>query len=135
MRLAARALALLLFLLFSTILTACVLGRDDEPELGDTVNLTGNGVLVCSQACAARGQCGATAELGDVVLASTVAPATRGHDVAAPGGTLVAINTMVSEPILAGASGQESVTNYYQVILPDRAFPAWVAGWCITAAP
>jgi hypothetical protein len=133
MRLPARIFPLTIFLLVAFILTACIFAGDDGPTLGDTTALTGNGVLVCSEACAARGQCGTTTERGDVVLASTIAPSTRGHDLAASAGTPVVINAMVSEPVLSSTTGQEFSANYYQVTLPDRPLPAWVAGWCLAA--
>jgi hypothetical protein len=136
MRPLARPIALLILLLAAYLLTACALLRGDaEPVLGDVTTLTGSAILVCSQACADRGQCGTTAELGEVVLGSTFAPSTRQHDIAAPVGSLATITSMQSEPMIQSATGQEFAVNYYYLTIANKPFPAWVAGWCVTSAP
>jgi hypothetical protein len=129
MRPPARALTLLIILLATYLLSACaLLGGDEEPLLGDATTLSGSAILVCSQTCAAHGQCGMTSELGEVVLGSTFAPSTRQHDIAAPVGSLATINTMQSEPMIQSATGQEFAVNYYYLTITNKPFLGSLTG-------
>lgn len=112
-------------------LSACSLVRRGEREgtLGSSAALVGRATLVCSTECRARGQCGST-DSGDVVLMSSVSPATRGHDVASLNGTQVEIDQQIAQTVVQDSDGQQFQTPYYLVNVPGRGF-AWVAGWCI----
>jgi hypothetical protein len=133
MRPVARSTLFTRLLLLSFLLAGCVFGGGDGVTLGDTTALSGNAILTCSTACSARGQCGTTTELGAVILGSSIAPSTRGHDVAEPEGTVATILEMRPEPVIYSATGEETAANYYLVTTPNQSFPAWVAGWCVAA--
>jgi hypothetical protein len=112
-------------------LSACSLLRrgNGGATLGSNTALVGQATLVCSADCRARGQCGSS-DNGDVVLMSSVGPATRGHDLVALSGTAVGIEQQIAQTVIQDGDGQQFQIPYYFVNVPGRGF-AWVAGWCI----
>jgi hypothetical protein len=125
-----RSLNLFGFFVVMALLGGCVFGGSD-PQLGHTTLLRDSGTLVCSQACANRGQCGSTAEQGEVVLLHSGWPATRDQDVAIPANTPVMITGVLTETMTAVSDPtQVFPLYYYQVSAQDGSF-GWAPGWCV----
>ena len=91
--------------------------------------IPGPAVLVCSQECRDRGLCG-TADQGAMVLLSSFAPATRGHDMAILAQTEVNIEFGQPQTAFTQVGNIAVPINYYAVNVPERG-SGWVAGWCI----
>ena len=91
-------------------------------------------MLTCSQECLARGQCGTTAEFGDVVLGGSVGPTTNSHQLIFPvSNPNVIINGSEERTVLPLAGGEPFSARFYQVSLNDLTKTGWVAGWCVAA--
>ena len=116
-------------------LTACsLINRDVAPQqtLGHEVRLEGEGVLVCSQACQERGQCGTTtADSQTVILGGLVEPRTGPHDTFLPAQDRVIINSVVPFTLRQIQDLSELSINFYNVTSPATGQSGWVAGWCV----
>jgi hypothetical protein len=112
------------------LLVSCSSGDEVTLVLGNEVTLAGDAVLVCSESCLQRGQCGQTEESWVVVL-SSAGPATTDHDrtLAVDSGVTIAQNQMALVENVSGPSTPWREA-FYQVATPGQE-PAWVAGWCI----
>jgi hypothetical protein len=118
-------------LIFGLIFLVTACRRNTAQQWGDQALLSGSTVLDCSEECAARGQCGNSAERGRVVLLSRWGPATHNHDLAITAGTAVTVLS-TEATFLEQAMGGELLLTYYLVEVPERG-PGWVAGWCLRA--
>lgn len=121
-------------ILVMLILTACsLLNRDTSTAiLGHDTRLEGNAVLVCSQSCQERSQCGTTTDQGTVILGGLFQPQTGPHDVFFPAKTPVTINNVVPYVLRQVSDQQEFSINFYNVVAQDGK-AGWVAGWCVAA--
>jgi hypothetical protein len=118
------------FLLAFCLILLAAACRRAAPQWGDQALLSGNAVLDCSAECAARGQCGTSAERGQVVLLTLWGPDTHNHDLAIATGTAVTVLNSQATVLVQQATAEEFLMTYYQVNVPGRA-PGWVAGWCL----
>ncbi len=89
-------------------------------------------MLLCSQACQERGQCGTIANQSTVVLGGIFQAQTSSHDVFFPTATRVAINNVTPFWVRQLVDGQQFSINFYNVTAPDGK-SGWVAGWCVAA--
>lgn len=124
------AVFLTLLLVFST---ACsLINRDSAPtaRLGHDILLQGQARLVCSGACAERGQCGTIQGEGQVVLGGRSNATTVAHDVYFPAETQVLIANAQSYPLQQLSGGEPFLINFYAIISPGGE-AGWVAGWCL----
>ncbi len=127
-----RAVPLVALMSFGVLtLSACsILGRGDSgPTSGNEGALAGEALLVCSQECSDRGQCGSS-EAGQMVLLSNVGPATEGHNLAVPANSGVSIERQEARTVVQISTEEQFQMPFYLVNVPDRG-QAWVAGWCI----
>lgn len=127
-----RAVPLFLLLSFGILtMNGCsILGRgDNAPTSGNEGAMAGEALLICSQECADRGQCGSS-EAGQMVLLSNAGPATEGHNVAVPANSGVSIERQEARTVVQVSSEEQFQMPFYLVNIPDRG-QAWVAGWCI----
>ncbi len=99
-------------------------------RLGHDVLLQGQGRLVCSSACAERGQCGTVQDRGKVVLGGRTAATTLAHDVYFPVDAQAQIAAVQSFPVQQVSGGEPFAINFYAVIVPEGE-AGWVAGWCL----
>lgn len=116
-------------------LTACsLINRDTGPTstLGHTTTLTEAGVLVCSQPCAERGQCGSRVDGGQVILGGRGQPLTTQHEVFFPADTRVDILQMAPYTVRSLTEGDPFTLNFYNIAVPGGE-QGWVAGWCLAA--
>jgi hypothetical protein len=121
-------LALITFMLAA--LAACSLGGGNRATLGSEAILSGQAFLLCTESCSERGQCGSS-DAGSMVLLSTVAPATQGHNMAVAAETAVAISLEQPQTVVQVSDQQPIQVSYYLVDVPGRGL-AWVAGWCLS---
>lgn len=137
---------IVLFVLVVTIMNvvvACSLlgGGDGDPAAqtpgdgdgGQQPAPAGATTLTCSQECADRGQCGESADRGQVVLLSADQPAVAAteHELAVAAGSSVNVVDARSVTVVEETSGLEFPINFYRVFIPERNTEAWVAGWCV----
>lgn len=97
--------------------------------LGSEQTLSGQAILLCSQDCLDRAQCGLTEQV-ETVLLSSFGPATTGHDMAFPAGTGVVIDHQEMQPVIQVSDQSSSRVPFYFVNVPDLGM-GWVAGWCV----
>ena len=95
--------------------------------LGSEQRLSGQAILLCSQDCLDRAQCGLTEQV-ETVLLSSFGPATTGHDMAFPAG--VVIDHQEMQPVIQVSDQSSSRVPFYFVNVPDLGM-GWVAGWCV----
>jgi hypothetical protein len=112
-----------------------ILQGDGVSTLGTESVLADEALLVCSNDCADRGQCG-MGDQEEMVLLSSAGPATVGHDMAIPNGAMVTINHEEKRTVIQAATDQSSEVSFYQVDIPEQGdIPArglgWAAGWCV----
>lgn len=128
----------LLVLFFVMALVAC--GGDDEatdPGSGVGNVPAGQPVLVCSQECRDRGQCGQTNDGTPTVLLNLEGPAVapEEHDLAIAADTGVEVREVRTQTVVEQASGNGIPVNFYRVFIPERNTEGWTAAWCILNAP
>lgn len=119
-----------------SLLSACSLinrGQEAPVRLGHDRLLQGQGRLICSNACAERGQCGTVQEGGSVVLGGGAEAKTIAHDIYLPADVQVQIAAVQSYPVQQMSGGDPFPINFYAVIAPDGG-AGWVAGWCLAEA-
>jgi hypothetical protein len=104
-------------------------GGDENLVLGSDQTLSGQAVLVCSQGCLDRAQCGLSDQVETVLLNSTGA-ATRNHDIAIPAGTVVNVDHQEMHPVVQVSDQASGRVPFYLVEMPEVGF-GWVAGWCV----
>ncbi|MFQ5400805.1 MAG: hypothetical protein ACE5E7_14565 [Anaerolineae bacterium] len=117
-------------------LTACGL-MNSALTPGDQVILEpqSEAVLVCSQECADRGQCGTMAGGRKVVFGSMGGPATNNHELfffADSPATINGSDTRTVETIITGE--RTELIFYHVTVATQEQFEAgWIAGWCVAA--
>lgn len=87
--------------------------------------------VVCSEACANRGQCGQTADGRSVILAHPDQPAVRDHQILFAADSTAALVATNSQTVQVVATGQQFDQNFYLLTRPEDGRSAWVAGWCV----
>ncbi|MCP5096812.1 MAG: hypothetical protein GY943_14770 [Chloroflexi bacterium] len=122
-------------LLFSLLLlTACFGGSNetDAPAADANVGaLTGQVVLQCTKACAARGQCGTAVNGTDMVLGGHDTAVVQGHNASFPAGTIA--NVITDQMYRLSLPDQSELQHIFYQVQTRDAQQAWVAGWCVAA--
>lgn len=121
-----------LLLLAGILLTAC---GDDLP----TFAVGDQGVVVCSDDCAAHGQCGSTSDERRVILANQAGPIIRFHDRYFPEDTIVTIRDSQPRELIAAEGGirLEDATpfphTFYLIAgtVGEIEKTGWVSQWCL----
>lgn len=116
------------FLLF---ILGCSRGGEDAPGEGETAAQQ-QGTLVCSEECAARGQCGKTVN-GDqiVILGHPDRPAVKEHQMTFPAEDTLPIVSTKEELIEVVSTGEQFSQIFFLLQRADERV-GWVAGWCFT---
>ncbi len=128
-----RGLILGLLTAVSFLLAACSL-INKSPALGDTTELQGSATLICSAACAERGQCGSLSDGSQAVLGGSLGPTVAEHDRRFSSGSIVNIMESRMQTVELVAPTQPTAPfdlRFYRIQLLDQP-DAWVAGWCLT---
>lgn len=126
-----KPIKLTLFLIVLVDLTACGLLESGTSQLilGNEETLVGAALLVCGRECSERGQCGQS-DQGEMVLLNSEIPATFGHDMAFPEGTMVEIVHKEVRTAVQLSDSELFPVSFYLVNQPEHG-QGWVAGWCI----
>ena len=115
-------------LLVSNACSVLKIIRDEQPE-SDFSNVK-EAIVVCSDECHDRGQCGLDEEGREFVLMGLASPTLEGHEKAVPANSPVTIVGKEIQPIIEVSSSDSVEMSFYSVILPDST-QGWVADWCI----
>lgn len=118
--------AILMFILVGCSVVNLI-GGDDAPT--DDL-LQESSILICSQECSQRGQCGINEDGDEMVLLSESAPGVVDHDVAAISGTPVSVTQQTELTVVQVQDGSRIQTPFYLVEVPGARL-GWVAGWCL----
>jgi hypothetical protein len=125
-----RVIRLMLILLAGFVfLVAC--GNNAPLAAGEQV------VLVCSEECAARGQCGSLSDGTKAILGQDSGPIIRGHNRFFIEGAVVNIDETTNRDLVSAVNGVpvfEAIPfthTFYRVTQPELLKTAWVSGWCI----
>ncbi len=119
-------------LLLALVLAAC---RNNEPPPPPAVGEAA--LVVCDDACSARGQCGTLATSAQVVLANQGGPAVTLHDTYFLNQAAVTVEELFDRAVLPAENGepvadQSQAFNHTFFRVRDAAgVTAWVAGWCV----
>ena len=118
----------LFFLLF---ILGCSRGSEDTPPEGETLPLEQQGALVCSEECAARGQCGKTVN-GEqpVILGHPDYPAVQDHQMTFPADYTLPIIGTQEELVQVLSTGEQFNQTFFLIKRADERV-GWVAGWCV----
>ncbi|MEZ4515817.1 MAG: hypothetical protein R3C44_02905 [Chloroflexota bacterium] len=126
---AARRLWLLLLIVLA--MAACRSQTPTLPAVGEQA------VLVCSEECAARGQCGTVNNSDIVVLANEGGPAVKFQDRYFSTGTLVTLAEVSEREVIAARDGAPltgSATPFphsFFLAQDEGGKSAWVSSWCV----
>lgn len=103
--------------------------QQQQPEAAPAEPIT----LQCSAECAARGQCGKTADGADVVLLNLEGPTveTAEHDLVTSVNTPVTVQEVRSVTLVEEATGAQFQRNFYWVFVPSQNVQGWVVDWCL----
>lgn len=119
---------LLLVLVCLFLLIGCRRDRGpDEAELENAPQV----VVVCSEACASRGQCGEAADGRRLVFGHPDRPEVRGHQLVFEHETAVFFINTREETLQLVSTGEPFNQTFYLVTRPQDQRSGWVAGWCI----
>jgi hypothetical protein len=94
--------------------------------------------LICSEECAARGQCGTLADDSKVILGQDSGPIVRGHNRFFMENVTVVVDETTERRLVAASNGvplpeaEPFAHIFYRVTQPEIPKTAWVSGWCIT---
>ena len=94
--------------------------------------------LICSEECAARGQCGSLTDDTKVVLGQDSGPVVRGHNRFFVENVVVTVDETTERTLIGALNGVPLVETtpfphtFYRVTQPEIPKTAWVSGWCIT---
>ena len=118
----------LFFLLF---ILGCSRGGEEVPVEGETAPQQ-QGILVCSEECAARGQCGKTVN-GDqtVILGHPDRPVVQDHQMTFPAEDILPIVSTKEELLEVVSTGEQFSHLFFLLQRADERV-GWVAGWCFT---
>jgi hypothetical protein len=123
---------LLLFLLLFFFTACSLLNRENEPDSAAATEGAPQIFLVCSEACASRGQCGETNNGRDqVILGHPDRPAVSDHQLVFGHETAVASINTREETLQIVSTGQQFNHTFYLVTRLDDGRSGWVAGWCV----
>ena len=114
-------------------LSACSL-ISRTPALGDTIELQGSATVICSAACAERGQCGSMTDGSQAVLGGSLGPTVAEHDRRFSSGSFVNIMESRLQTVELVAPTEPTAPfdlRFYHIQLLDQP-DAWVAGWCLS---
>lgn len=103
--------------------------QQQQPEAAPAGEIT----LQCSAECAARGQCGKTADGADVVLLNLEGPNVEiaEHDLVTPVNTPVTVQEVRPVTLVEEATGAQFQRNFYWVFVPSQNVQGWVVDWCL----
>lgn len=120
----------LFFLLF---ILSCSRGSEEPPpaEETDAAQQQQQGTLICSEECAARGQCGTTVSSNQpVILGHPDHPAVQDHQMTFQAEYTLPIIDTKDELIQVLATDEQFPHTFFLLQRADgRA--GWVAGWCL----
>lgn len=119
-----------LLLIFLCLLFLIGCRRDsgpDEAELEGVPQI----VVVCSEVCADRGQCGEAADGRRLVFGHPDRPEVRGHQMIFEHETAVFFINTREETLQVLATGEQFNHTFYLVTRPEDRRSGWVAGWCV----
>lgn len=129
---------LLLLVLLSALSLPAVACRGNKQAPKPQVNE--QAVLVCTEACAAHGQCGTLPTAKKAVLTNNGGPAVSLHDRYLPTGTAVQVVEINERQLLPAQGGSPRTADatpfphlFYRVTVPDGS-STWVSDWCIQKA-
>jgi hypothetical protein len=110
------------------LLVACGASSDEAAE---TQPVDTQRLLVCTDECRQRGQCGQNQNQEWVVLGHNESPQTSGHNVLFPNNQEVGIAQTQMRQVRTSAGQQLMTANFYYVTLLDGSRAGWVAEWCV----
>ena len=93
--------------------------------------------LVCSEECAARGQCGTLTDDTKVILGQDSGPIVRGHNRFFVENVIVTVEETTQRDLIGALNGVPLLEAtpfphiFYRVTQAEIAKTAWVSGWCI----
>jgi hypothetical protein len=128
-----RLLLLIIGVICALLLAACGATANEEdlqPQVASEARL-----LICSDECARRGQCGQNEAREWVVLGHTDSPHTDNHNVLFPANQEVFAFQMQERQVETIQSGEQFQLRFYHVALPDQTKAGWIAGWCVSTQP
>jgi hypothetical protein len=116
------------FLLF---VLGCNRGGEEAPGEGEAASQQ-QGTLVCSEECAARGQCGKTVN-GEqtVILGHPDRPVVKDHQMTFPAEDTLPIVSTKEELLQVSSTGEQFTQSFFLLQRADERV-GWVAGWCLT---
>lgn len=132
------------WLAVALFLGACSLigGGDDDPAdgnllFGQNVTLTaGQGFLICTPECSARGFCGSLESGARVVLLSSPLPSTQIFTQYGADNSAVTIGDLQTHDAVLRSNQAQPVPGVNFYLVSNEAIPpAWAAGWCVGQAP
>ena len=116
----------LFFLLF---VLGC--GGSDATPIGDGSAPQQQAILVCSEECAARGQCGKTVAGNEpVILGHPDRPAVQEHQMTFQADYTVPIVGTAEELVQVVSTGEQFQQTFFLLQRSDGR-TGWVAGWCV----
>lgn len=119
----------LFFLLF---ILGCSRGNEETPPEGETDAAQQQlGTLVCSEECAARGQCGTSVNGNQpVILGHPDHPAVKDHQMTFQAEYTLPIIGTKDELVQILATGEQFTHTFFLLQRADERV-GWVAGWCL----
>jgi len=103
--------------------------QQQQPEAAPAETIT----VQCSAECAARGQCGKTADGADVVLLNLEGPAVEPseHDLVVLANTPVTVQETRPVALVVEATGAQFLHDFHRVFVPQQNVEGWAAEWCL----
>jgi hypothetical protein len=119
---------LTIFVLFLLAATNCGGGDAAAPPDAQAQQ---QGQLICSEECAARGQCGTLLSNNQsVILGNPEQPAVSAHQLFFPADATLPIIGVQDVLLREPATGNEFTQPFYMISREDGR-SGWVAGWCV----
>ncbi|MBE2222810.1 MAG: hypothetical protein IAF02_14790 [Anaerolineae bacterium] len=121
-----------LALFFLLLISGCGRGNEETPPEGDpNAPQQQLGTLVCSEECAARGQCGTSVSNNQpVILGHPDHPAVQDHQMTFPAENTLPIIGTKDELVQVTATGEQFNHTFFLLQREDERV-GWVAGWCL----
>ncbi|MDX1688937.1 MAG: hypothetical protein R3248_13230 [Candidatus Promineifilaceae bacterium] len=103
--------------------------QQQQPEAAPAGQIT----LQCNDECAARAQCGQTADGASVVFLNLEGPAVEPteHDFVVPANTPVTIQETRPILLVEEATGAQLQRNFHRVFVSPQNVEGWVVDWCL----